>query len=59
MVGPASYNYHECYKTLHAEPCNAVIKKHEKGSEGNGDYIFIGQNIIFDKEMGRKFPGCN
>lgn len=59
MVGPGSYNSHISYKKLTSEPCNATLKLNEKGALGAGNYIFIGQNIMTDPEMGRRFPGCS
>ena len=57
MVGPGSYNHHVSYKKLHQEPCNASHKLHFQGKEGKGNCVFIGQNIMVDKDMARRFPG--
>jgi hypothetical protein len=59
MVGPGSYNHHISYNKLNKEPCNAFHKKHNQGEDGMGNAVYIGQNIILDKEMSRRFPGVN
>eukprot|EP00347_Sterkiella_histriomuscorum_P005855 403355017 len=57
MVGPGSYNHHMSYSKLTKEPSNAVLKVHNQGNKGEGNLIYVGQNIIIDKEMNRRFPG--
>ena len=58
MIGPGSYDFHDCVKKLKKDPCNAVIKKNELGTCGKGQYVFIGQNIMKDPHMEARFPGC-
>lgn len=56
-LGPGSYNFHENFNTLHKAPCPSVFKINEKNDNGAGNYIYIGQSIVYDPEMVRSFPG--
>jgi len=42
MVGPGSYSSHVSYGKLAKEPCNAVYKKHNQGSNGEGNLVYVG-----------------
>ena len=37
-------------------PCNAMYVKDNKVKDGKGNYYFIGDQIVYDKEMERMFP---
>lgn len=57
VSGPGTYNPQTSFNTLSSKALPYKIRQNEKGGKtGGGNYIYVGQNIIFDTEMKRMFP---
>lgn len=57
QVGPGSYNSHVVLDNLLKSPCTSVIHFNHNQIKGAGNYIMVGQSIVLDSEMIKKFPG--